>query len=123
MPRAVPRSPFAQNSAHACLGYAVLGPVSDTVTVIIGHRFGKAEAVRRLKEGFACTNGHLGGMIAMEQETCQRRYSAPSAKSSLERPAAQQPASECVNRHKGILATQALESCLSRLPIEPYNWR
>jgi len=45
--------------------------VSDTVTVIIGHRLGKVEAVRRLKEGFACTNGHLGGMIAMEQETWQ----------------------------------------------------
>ena len=43
--------------------------MSDTVTVIIAHRLGKAEAVRRLKEGFARTNGHLGAMIAMEQET------------------------------------------------------
>jgi hypothetical protein len=43
--------------------------VSDTVTVIIGHHLGKVEAVRRLKEGFARSNGHLGPMIAMEQET------------------------------------------------------
>ena len=45
--------------------------VSDIVTVAIGHRLGKVEAVRRLKEGFARTNGQLGGMIAMEQETWQ----------------------------------------------------
>jgi Putative polyhydroxyalkanoic acid system protein (PHA_gran_rgn) len=43
--------------------------VSDTVTAIIGHRLGKVEAVRRLKEGFARTSGHLGPMIAIEQET------------------------------------------------------
>ena len=43
--------------------------MSDTVTVIVGHRLGKVEAVRRLKEGFARSNGHLGLMIAMEQET------------------------------------------------------
>ena len=45
--------------------------MSDTVTVIIGHRLGKVEAVRRLKESFARTNGHLGAMIATEQETWQ----------------------------------------------------
>jgi hypothetical protein len=45
--------------------------VSDTVTVIVGHRLGKDEAVRRLKEGFASTKGHLGAMIAIEQETWQ----------------------------------------------------
>jgi hypothetical protein len=44
-------------------------PMSDTVTVIVGHRLGKSEAVRRIKEGFACTNGHLGPMIAIEQQT------------------------------------------------------
>jgi putative polyhydroxyalkanoic acid system protein len=43
--------------------------MSETVTLMIGHRLGKVEAVRRLKEGFARTNGHLGPMIAMEQET------------------------------------------------------
>jgi putative polyhydroxyalkanoic acid system protein len=43
--------------------------VSDTVTVIVGHHLGKVEAVRRLKEGFARSNGHLGPMIAVEQET------------------------------------------------------
>ena len=43
--------------------------MSDTVTVVVAHRLGKVEAARRLKEGFARTNGHLGKMIAMEQET------------------------------------------------------
>jgi hypothetical protein len=43
--------------------------VSDTVTVVIAHRLGKCEAVRRLREGFARTNGQLGAMIAMEQGT------------------------------------------------------
>jgi len=43
--------------------------VSDIVTVIVGHRLGKVEAIRRVKEGLARTNGHLGEMIAMEQET------------------------------------------------------
>lgn len=43
--------------------------VSDTVTVIIGHRLGKVEAVRRIKETFARTSGNLGPMIAMEEET------------------------------------------------------
>ncbi|HJU24946.1 MAG TPA: polyhydroxyalkanoic acid system family protein [Casimicrobiaceae bacterium] len=42
--------------------------MSDTITVIVGHRLGKAEAVRRIKEGFARTNGQLGPMITMEQE-------------------------------------------------------
>ena len=42
--------------------------MSESVTIIIGHHLGKVEAVRRLKEGFACTNGRLGPMIAMEQE-------------------------------------------------------
>jgi hypothetical protein len=45
--------------------------MNASVTVIISHRIGKVEAVRRLKEGFARTSGHLGGMIAMEQETWQ----------------------------------------------------
>ena len=40
--------------------------MSDRVIVIVGHRVGKVEAVRRLKEGFAHTKGRL---IAIEQET------------------------------------------------------
>ncbi len=43
--------------------------MSETVTLSIGHRLGKVEAIRRLKEAIARTNGHLGPMIAMEQET------------------------------------------------------
>ena len=43
--------------------------MSDIVTVIVGHRLGKVEAVRRIKDGFARTSGHLGAMIAVEQET------------------------------------------------------
>ena len=43
--------------------------MSDTITVIVGHRLGKVEAARRLNEGLARTSGHLGPMISMEQET------------------------------------------------------
>src|SRR5437870_1874178 len=43
--------------------------MSDTVSVVIGHRLGKVEAIRRIKESFARTNGHLGTMLAIEQET------------------------------------------------------
>ena len=42
--------------------------MSDTVTVIISHRLGKVEAVRRLKEGLVRTKGQLGPMIAVERE-------------------------------------------------------
>jgi len=42
--------------------------MSDSVTAIVGHRLGKVEAVRRLKQGFARTNGTLG-LLATEQET------------------------------------------------------
>jgi len=45
--------------------------VNDKVTVTVSHRLGKAEAGRRLKEGLARTNGQLGGMIAIDQETWQ----------------------------------------------------
>ena len=41
--------------------------MTETVSAVIDHRLGKAEAVRRLKEGFARTHGHLGP-IAIEQE-------------------------------------------------------
>ena len=43
--------------------------MSDTLTVLVGHRLGTGEAVRRLKEGLTHANGHLGGLIAIEQET------------------------------------------------------
>ena len=43
--------------------------MSETVTVIIGHHLGKAEVIRRVKEGFAQGKGPLGPMIAMEQPT------------------------------------------------------
>jgi len=43
--------------------------MSETVSVVVNHRLGKAEATRRLKEGFARTQGQLGPMISMEQET------------------------------------------------------
>ena len=35
---------------------------------MIGHSLGKIEAVRRLKEGFARTNGQLGAIIAMDEQ-------------------------------------------------------
>ena len=43
--------------------------MNETVRVTISHRLGKGEAVRRIKEGFARTDGHLGTMIAIEQQT------------------------------------------------------
>ena len=43
--------------------------MSETVKVSITHRLGKGEAVKRLKEGFARTDGHLGTIIAIEQQT------------------------------------------------------
>ena len=43
--------------------------MSDCVTVVVGHRLGKVEAVRRITEGFARTSGQLGQLIAIEQET------------------------------------------------------
>lgn len=45
--------------------------MSDSVTAIVDHRLGKAEAVRRLKEGLARTAGHLGGVIVIDQEAWQ----------------------------------------------------
>jgi hypothetical protein len=45
--------------------------MSDSVTVVISHRLGRSEAVRRLKDGFARTNGQLGSMIAIDQATWQ----------------------------------------------------
>jgi len=43
--------------------------VSDCVTVVVGNRLGKVEAVRRITEGFARTRGQLGQLIAIEEET------------------------------------------------------
>ena len=43
--------------------------MSETVTVIVGHRLGKAEALRRIREGLARTRGQFGPMIAIEQES------------------------------------------------------
>lgn len=43
--------------------------MSDPVSAIVPHRLGKAEAVRRLKDGFAQTKGQLGNLIALEHET------------------------------------------------------
>ena len=62
-----PRS-LRSYDVHARPRNKVTDSVSDTVTAIVGHRLGKVEAVRRLKEGLARTNGNLG-LIAMEQET------------------------------------------------------
>ena len=43
--------------------------MSDLVTVIVSHRVGKVEAIRRLKEGFGHMKDSLGAMIAIEQQT------------------------------------------------------
>jgi len=43
--------------------------MSETVTVVVDHRLGKDEAIRRLKDGLARTRGQLGAMIAVQDET------------------------------------------------------
>jgi len=45
--------------------------MNETVTIIVNHRLGKDEAVRRLKEGLANANGRLGSMIAIDQQNWQ----------------------------------------------------
>ena len=45
--------------------------MSENVSVTVGHHLGKTEAIRRLKDGLARTNGHLGGLVAVDQETWQ----------------------------------------------------
>ncbi len=42
--------------------------MSETVTVTVGHTLGKAEAIRRLKDGMLRTSGHLGPMVLIDQE-------------------------------------------------------
>jgi len=66
-----PRDCRAMILAHESPRYADAALMNDTVAVIVGHRLGKDEAIRRLKEGFARTDGQLGPMIAMEQESWQ----------------------------------------------------
>jgi len=43
--------------------------MSDRVTVIVSHRVGKDEAIRRLKDGLGQMKEGLGAMIAIEQQT------------------------------------------------------
>jgi hypothetical protein len=45
--------------------------MSETVSVVVSHRLGKAEAARRLKDGLARAGGQLGAMIAIDQTTWQ----------------------------------------------------
>lgn len=47
----------------------MIAPASEPITVTVSHSLGKAEAVRRLKEGFGRTCGQLGPMIAIDHET------------------------------------------------------
>jgi hypothetical protein len=41
----------------------------ETVTVTVGHTLGKAEAIRRIKDGLLRTSGHLGAMVLIDQES------------------------------------------------------
>ena len=43
--------------------------MNEPVTVTVSHSLGKAEATRRLKDGFSRSKGSLGGIIAVENET------------------------------------------------------
>ena len=42
--------------------------MSETVSVTVSHRLGKAEAKRRIDESLARTHGQVGPMIAMQRE-------------------------------------------------------
>ena len=55
--------------AYARTRRRITASVSENVSVTISHRLGKGEAVKRLKEGFARADGHLGTIIAIEQQT------------------------------------------------------
>ena len=43
--------------------------MSDKITVTVSHRLGKVEAARRIKEGLAQADGHLGAMMVIEEQT------------------------------------------------------
>jgi hypothetical protein len=43
--------------------------MSETVTVVVGHRLGKVEAMRRVREGLAHADGRMGAMMAIDQQT------------------------------------------------------
>lgn len=43
--------------------------MSDTIAVVVDHRLGKAEAIRRLKEGLGRSDGQMGAMMALDQVT------------------------------------------------------
>ena len=43
--------------------------MSERISISVSHRLGKAEAVRRLKEGFAQSKGQLGGLVTIDHET------------------------------------------------------
>jgi hypothetical protein len=61
-------APMSDNAGLCLHGSSSPGSMSDTVTVIVAHRLGKAEAARRIKEGLASSPGQLGSMIAIEQQ-------------------------------------------------------
>jgi hypothetical protein len=45
--------------------------MNESITVTVSHRLGRAEAIRRLKDGLAQANGHLGAMLTIEDERWQ----------------------------------------------------
>ena len=47
----------------------MISPTSESITVTVNHSLGKAEAVRRIKDGLARTSGQFGPTIAIEDET------------------------------------------------------
>src|SRR3954470_6353202 len=65
------RSHCAHDSRHARRSLAITVMTNNNVTVVVSHRLGKDEAIRRLKDGFAGSSDKLGGMIAIEQQTWQ----------------------------------------------------
>lgn len=45
--------------------------MTETVSITVRHHLGRAEAVRRIKDGLARSHGHLGAFIAIDEEAWQ----------------------------------------------------
>ena len=63
------RDPVRSKCAYVHPRRLIAASVSETVRVTISHRLGKGEAVKRIKDGLARTDGQLGTMLAIEQQT------------------------------------------------------
>ena len=82
--------------------------MSDTVTAIVGHHLGKVEAVRRLKEGLARTNGNLG-LIAMDRRPGKEIHCASRMRALGQTAAASVEVLEDALPHRSVVALASSE--------------